>query len=93
MNPDEEAMRRAFGGETTWTAKPVWVIFPDGSVYMASTHDTPHGTWHNKENNFDGHACLHFPRTQAQVTEIGPYATSHQEAIDKGWAETQKMSY
>ena len=89
---DTARMLRAFGGETTWNPKPVWVIFSDGSVYMASTHDTPHGVSH-ADNNFDGHACLHFPRTQEQVEAIGPYATSHQEAIDKGWAETQRMSY
>ena len=88
---DTAKMQRAFGGETTWNPKPVWVIFSDGSVYMASTHDTPHGVSHNSDNNFAGHACLHFPRTQEQVTAIGPYATSHQEAIDEGWAATRKM--
>ena len=89
---DTARMQRAFGGETTWTPKPVWVLFSDGSVYMASVHDTPHGVSHTTDNNFAGHACLHFPRTQEQVEKIGPYATSHQETIDKGWAETQKMA-
>jgi len=89
---DTARMQRAFGGETTWNPKPVWVIFSDGSVYMASTHDTPHGVSHTSDNNFAGHACLHFPRTQAQVEKIGPYATSHQEMIDKGWTETQKLA-
>ena len=87
---DTARMRRAFGGETTWNPKAVWVIFPDGSVYLGSTHDSPHGTSHITENNFDGHTCLHFPRTQEQVAAIGPYATSHQETIDKGWASTQR---
>jgi len=86
---DTAKMIRAFGGETTWTPKPVWVIFADGSVYMGSTHDTPHGTSHIS-NNFDGHTCIHFPRTQAQVEAIGPYATSHQETIDQGWAATRR---
>ena len=90
---DTAKMNRAFGGETTWNPKAVWVIFSDGSVYMASIHNTPHGTSHNKDNNFNGHLCIHFPRTQAQVTAIGPYATSHQETIDQGWAETRKMTY
>ncbi len=89
---DTARMRRAFGGETTWNPKAVWVIFPDGSVYLGSTHDNPHGTSHIAENNFDGHTCLHFPRTQEQVAAIGPYATSHQETIDKGWASTQQAS-
>ena len=89
---DTAKMRRAFGNQETWTAKAVWVIFADGSVYMASTHDSPHGTSHNNENNFNGHTCIHFPRTQEQVSAIGPYATSHQEAIDQGWAYTQRMN-
>ena len=67
------------------------MIFANGSVYMASTHSNPHGTSHTKDNNFDGHSCLHFPRTQEQVEAIGPYATSHQDMIDKGWAVTQAM--
>ena len=89
---DTAKMRRAFGNQETWTAKAVWVIFADGSVYMASTHDSPHGTSHISDNNFNGHTCIHFPRTQEQVSAIGPYATSHQESIDIGWASTQRMS-
>ena len=90
---DTARMQRAFGGETTWNPKAVWVVFPNGSVYMASTHDTPHGVSHISDNNFAGHACLHFPRTQEQVNSIGQYATSHQETIDQGWAATQKMNH
>ena len=87
---DTAKMLKVFGGNT-WNPRPVWVIFANGSVYMASTHSNPHGTSHTKDNNFDGHSCLHFPRTQEQVEAIGPYATSHQEMIDKGWAVTQAM--
>ena len=85
---DTAKMLKVFGG-TTWNPRAVWVIFADGSVYMASTHSNPHGTSHTKDNNFDGHSCLHFPRTQEQVEAIGPYATNHQDIIDK--AATQAM--
>lgn len=85
---DTANMNRAFGGKTTWTPKAVWVVFSDGSVYMASTHNTPHQVYHIKDNNFPGHLCVHFPRTMAQVQSIGPYATSHQKAIDLGWEAT-----
>ena len=51
----------------------------------------PHDVQHVTDNNFAGHSCLHFPRTQEQVTAIGPYATKHQSTIDAGWAATQKM--
>ena len=89
---DTAKMNKAFG-KTTWNPKPVWVMFSDGSVYMASTHNTPHGTYNNKStNNFAGHLCVHFPRTQAEVESIGPYATSHQKAIDQGWEATQKRA-
>ncbi len=88
---DTAIMVQAFGGKYTWTPKPVWVVMSDGRVYMASTHDTPHSVQHNTTNNFPGHFCIHFPRTDAQVAAIGPYATSHQKAIDLGWAVTQSM--
>ncbi len=89
---DTANMNRAFGGKTTWTPKAVWVVLSDGTVYMASTHNTPHETYHIRNNDFNGHLCIHFPRTQAQVESIGPYATSHQKAIDLGWAATQVLA-
>ena len=85
---DTANMRKAFGGQTTWNPKAVWVVFSDGRVYMASTHDTPHGVSHISTNDFSGHLCIHFPRTAEQVAAIGSYATSHQKAIDLGWAAT-----
>ena len=88
---DTANMNRAFGGKTTWTPKPVWVVFSDGTVYIATTHNTPHATSHSRSNDFAGHLCVHFPRTMAQVEAIGPYATSHQKAVEQGWKVTQSM--
>ena len=85
---DTANMLRAFGGKNTWTPKAVWVVLSDGTVYIASTHDMEHDVEHNLNNNFKGHICIHFPRTQTQVQNIGPYATSHQKAIDLGWQAT-----
>ncbi len=89
---DTDNMMRAFGGKHTWTPKAVWVVLSDGTVYIASTHNTEHGTYHNRNNGFDGHICIHFPRTQKQVEAIGPYATSHQKAIDLGWEATLRRA-
>ncbi len=89
---DTANMEKAFGGVNTWTPKAVWVIFSDGRVYMASTHDMPHSVQHITTNNFAGHLCIHFPRTAAQVAAIGPYATSHQKAIDLGWTATLALA-
>ncbi len=87
---DTANLEKAFGGNT-WNPKAVWVIFGDGSIYMASTHSMPHEVQHRTDNNFDGHLCIHFPRTAAQVAAIGNYATSHQKCIDAGWQTTQNM--
>ena len=88
---DTAKMEQAFGGNT-WNPKAVWVVFGNGEIFIASTHSYPHEVQHIKTNNFPGHLCIHFPRTQAQVTAIGPYATSHQQEIDDGWARTRDMA-
>ena len=85
---DTEKMYQVCGGQD-WTPQVVWVIFADGTIRIATTHSVPHEVQHITDNNFPGHACLHFPRTIAQVTAIGPYATKHQTAVDKAWAELQ----
>lgn len=87
---DTAKMEQAFGGNT-WNPKAVWVVFGNGEIFLASTHSYPHDVQHIRDNNFPGHLCIHFPRTQAQVTAIGTYATSHQKEIDDGWARTQDM--
>ena len=87
---DTAKMEQAFGGNT-WNPKAVWVIFGNGEIFMASTHSYPHEVQHITNNNFPGHLCIHFPRTQAQVAAIGTYATSHQKEIDDGWARTKDM--
>lgn len=89
---DTANLLKAFGGKNTWNPRAVWVVFGDGSVYLASTHSMPHEVQHRTNNNFDGHLCIHFPRTAAQVAAIGPYATSHQSCIDKAWITTQNMA-
>ena len=88
---DTAKMEQAFGGNT-WTPKSVWVLFADGTIRMATTHSVPHEVQHITNNNFPGHTCIHFPRTMAQVTAIGPYATRHQKTVDEGWAVTQTMA-
>ena len=93
MDADTAIMLKAFGGKTTWTPKAVWVTFSDGKTYIGSTHDVPHSPQHLSNNNFNGHLCVHFPISIDKAKSIGPYATSHQEAINEGWAATQKLKY
>ena len=88
---DTAIMNKAFGNKQTWTPKVVWVTFSDGKTYIGSTHNVPHTPYHITDNNFDGHLCVHFPRTMADAEATGPYAVSHQEAILQGWEATKKL--
>lgn len=89
---DTEIMYRAFGNKNTWTPKAVWITMPDGNVYIASLHNMPHLSGGIKDNNFDGHLCIHFPRTMSEAEATGPYAVSHQQAIQTGWEKTQELA-
>ena len=88
---DTSTMYKAFGNKNTWTAKAVWVTMPDGQTYIASMHNMPHLSGSIKDNNFNGHLCIHFPREMSEAEDTGPYAVSHQKAIIAGWAKTQAM--
>ncbi len=79
-------------GYNNWTPRPVWVIFSDGRVYMASTHSHGHEVDHNSNNGLTGHICIHFPRPMEAAEAVGPYAVSHQQSILKGWDLTQSMA-
>lgn len=79
-------------GKNNWTPRPVWIIFSDGRVYMASTHSHGHEVDHNANNGLTGHICIHFPRTMAAAEAVGPYAVSHQQSILKGWDLTKAMA-
>ena len=78
-------------GENNWTPRPVWVIFSDGRVFMASTHSHGHQNDYIADNGLKGHLCIHFPRDMEEATATGPYAVSHQNAILAGWDLTQNM--
>ena len=88
---DTAIMNKAFAGKVTWTAKPVWVTFSDGKTYLGSTHNVPHTPYHLRDNNFDGHLCVHFPIPMEKAKELGPNATSHQECINEAWSQVQRM--
>ncbi len=87
---DTDIMEKTLG-YNNWTPRPVWVIFSDGRVYMASTHSHGHEVDHNANNGLTGHICIHFPRDMADAVATGDYAVLHQNAILAGWDLTQSM--
>ena len=88
---DTDTMNSVLGANN-WTPRPVWVIFSDGRVYMASTHSHGHQNDYIADNGLTGHLCVHFPREMEEAALTGPYAVSHQNAILAGWDLTQNMA-
>lgn len=88
---DTQTMEGALG-YNNWDPRPVWIIYSDGKVYMASTHSHGHEVDHTAGNGLTGHICIHFPRDMADAEATGPYAVAHQQAILAGWDLTQSMA-
>ena len=83
---DTANMLRAFGGVNTWSQKAVYVRLPSGVWTLASTHDMPHLTGSVKDNNFDGHLCVHFLRDMDEAQRNDPsYGVSNQNTIRSAW--------
>ena len=83
---DTSSMLKAFGGQNTWSQKAVYVKLPGGTWTVASTHDMPHMSGAVKENNFNGHLCVHFLRTMSEAQKNDPnYGVSNQNTIRSFW--------
>ena len=79
-------MLKAFGGENTWSQKAVYVKLPSGQRTIGSTHDMPHEAQSIKDNNFNGHLCVHFLRNMSEAEESDPkYGVSNQNTIRSFW--------
>ena len=83
---DTRTMVKAFGGTNTWNQKGVYVKLPDGRWSVASTHDMPHDNGSIKDNDFNGHLCVHFLRTMEEAKQNDPnYGVANQKTIRKLW--------
>jgi len=84
---DTAIMKAAWGGKFSWAEKPVYVRLPSGTWCIASMHSMPHLSGGLKDNNFDGHLCVHFPRTIEECIASGDdkNGVRHQKDIRKQW--------
>lgn len=83
---DTATMYQAFGGKIAWIAKPVYVKLPDGRWSLATTHDVAHESGSIKNNDFDGHLCVHFLRDMDECMEKDPnWGVTNQKAIRTVW--------
>jgi len=76
---DTATMLRAFGGQWTWTPRPVWVHV-DGRTIAASINGMPHAGSTNPNNNMNGHVCLHFYGSRTHNGSVG-HERDHQAAV------------
>ena len=83
---DTEKMVKAFGDKNTWNQKGVYVRLPSGVWTVGSTHDMPHMSGSVKDNDFNGHLCVHFLRDMSEAQANDPnYGVSNQETIRQLW--------
>lgn len=81
---DTANMRKATGG-WSWARRPIWVSV-DGVRYAASMNCMNHGQGSIKNNNFDGHFCVHFKnsRTHGGNRKCPVHQSCVQEAFNTG---------
>ena len=83
---DTAIMKAAWGGKFSWAEKPVYVRLPNGTWCIASMHSMPHLSGSISNNDFDGHLCVHFPRTMTECQQNDPKnGVRHQNDIRKHW--------
>jgi hypothetical protein len=57
---DTAVMKSIYAGKWAWRRRAVIVQLNDGRRIAASMNGMPHGQGAIKDNNFDGHFCIHF---------------------------------
>ncbi len=83
---DTTELFKAFGGRETWTPNNVYVQMPSGVWTLATTHNVAHSPQTIKDNNFNGHLCVHFLRDLDETQKIDPkYGMQNQVAIRHAW--------
>ena len=80
---DTALMLQAFGGQWTWTPRPVW-IHVDGRVLAASINGMPHAGSTISGNNMSGHVCLHFYGSRTHNGSTG-HERDHQAAVQEAF--------
>ncbi|MCC5910478.1 MAG: LysM peptidoglycan-binding domain-containing protein [Clostridiaceae bacterium] len=59
---DAAIMKEVWSGNWSWNTRPI-IVEVDGRRLAASANGMPHGVQYIKNNNFNGHICIHFSRS------------------------------
>ncbi|MCL7746724.1 LysM peptidoglycan-binding domain-containing protein [Halalkalibacter alkaliphilus] len=60
---DAQIMREIWGGSYSWTPRAI-IVEVDGRKLAAAMHSFPHGDQVIRDNNYNGHFCIHFLNSQ-----------------------------
>ena len=82
---DTAVMKKIYG-HWSWRRRAVLVKY-NGHVYAASMNGMPHGTQTIRNNNFNGHFCIHFYKSKTHGS--GKVDSMHQNCV----AEAMKHSW
>ena len=74
---DTKIMKSIYG-HWSWKRRPILVKY-NGHVYAASMNGMPHGTQTIKNNNFNGHFCIHFTGSKTHASK--KVDSQHQSCI------------
>ena len=86
-NADATAtIKQLYGGNWSWNRRAVLVLY-NGHVYAGSMNGMPHGNCRIKNNNFDGHFCIHFygSKTHGSKKVDGAHQKAVQRALRAKW--------
>ncbi|MDT8858783.1 LysM peptidoglycan-binding domain-containing protein [Alkalihalobacillus sp. MEB130] len=60
---DTQTIREIWGGSFNWTPRAI-IVEVDGRRLAAAMHSMPHGDQVIRDNNYNGHFCIHFLNSQ-----------------------------
>ena len=90
---DTATMNKAFG-KTSWDPMTVYAKLPNGKWTLATMHNTPHLNGSIKDNDFEGHLCVHFLRDMSETEKNDPnYGVTNQKVIRKSWKALTGQDY
>ncbi|MDY5730450.1 MAG: peptidoglycan-binding domain-containing protein [Eubacteriales bacterium] len=86
ITADDTAIMQSIFGITSWTPRVMYAQLPSGKWTMVATHNVPHDAQTIKNNNFNGHLCVHFLRDMNETQQNDPnYGVQNQNVIRKAW--------
>ncbi len=87
---DTATLQKIYGGNWSWNRRAVIVHLDDRQI-AGSINGYPHGGQRIKNNDFDGHICLHFfdSKLHANETSCSEHQKMVKKAASKNWPLNQ----